>query len=105
MTIKHTFIYIVVVVLVGIAVWFFMKKSNDVSSNSEELAGLVVNEELSPSTAAEASNGKEAREGDAVAAHYIGTLADGQKFDSSVDRGQPFSFILGGGLVIKGWDL
>lgn len=49
-------------------------------------------------------NGAEAVLGKTVSVHYVGTLISGQKFDSSKDRGQPFSFKLGAGQVIQGWD-
>lgn len=49
-------------------------------------------------------NGASPAKGKQVKVHYIGTLEDGTKFDSSVERKQPFSFVIGTGQVIKGWD-
>ena len=57
---------------------------------------------------AEVGEGTEADNGNKVSVHYTGWLDQagnkGKKFDSSVDRGQPFSFVLGQGMVIAGWD-
>jgi FKBP-type peptidyl-prolyl cis-trans isomerase len=60
--------------------------------------GLTVTEQ-------QVGTGAEAVAGKTVSVHYTGRLITGRKFDSSLDRGTPFSFKLGAGQVIKGWDL
>lgn len=125
--VKKSFIYIVVFVLVGIAGWFFFNKAKQASRVSD--IGSIVSETSeeatpTPNNMEETQGqdwiklpnglqikdtvvgyGKEAHEGDIVATHYIGTLENGTKFDSSYDRGEPFAFPLGSGMVIKGWDI
>ena len=53
----------------------------------------------------EKGTGRELKDGDLAVVHYEGWLLDETKFDSSVDRDEPFEVRIGGGYVIKGWDM
>jgi peptidylprolyl isomerase len=70
------------------------KKKDDVITTKSGLKYIEV----------KVGTGKVAKAGDTVEVHYTGTLTNGKKFDSSRDRNETFSFKLGAGMVIKGWD-
>ena len=74
------------------------KKTEKKAEGTVDTAKGLKVEDVKPGTGPEAVSGKE------VTVHYTGKLTDGKKFDSSLDRKQPFKFILGAGQVISGWD-
>ena len=124
---KNNFVYVALIVMIGITIWFFIRKSYGVSQNAQIDKLIKVAPTLTTTPNMQNSNdeggkwikldnglqvqdttigfGQEAKPGDMIAANYIGTLDDGTQFDSSYDRGQPFAFVLGQGMVIKGWDI
>lgn len=107
------YLAVVVVVIIAVGVYYYLavrpEKSvpTDLNLNSDkdkaeskvmETPSGIKTEDL------KIGEGAEAKAGNTVTVHYTGTLENGTKFDSSRDRGQAFSFPLGTGYVIKGWD-
>jgi len=83
-------VFLVVAALIGTILYFTVFKESP--PKSLVIKDLVV------------GTGDEAQAGDRVTVNYTGWLWHGKKFDSSIDRGEPFQFTLGSGEVIKGWD-
>jgi FKBP-type peptidyl-prolyl cis-trans isomerase len=100
---KKIIILIIVLILIAIGVYFLLRPESSVSQNQQtsssyDIQGMKV-EILQQGT------GEGAKSGDTITVNYVGTLQNGTKFDSSIDRGQPFKFTLGQNSVIQGWEL
>ena len=93
-----------VVVLVAVLIivgqsqgWINSQKNNQQTAMITRTDGLIIKD-------IKLGDGREAKIGNTLVVHYAGTLLDGTPFDSSYERQQPFSFQLGAGRVIKGWE-
>ncbi|MGL4879480.1 MAG: FKBP-type peptidyl-prolyl cis-trans isomerase [Waterburya sp.] len=77
---------------------------NNTEENSMDLANATTTDSGLKYIVVKEGDGASPQSGQNVTVHYTGTLEDGTKFDSSRDRNRPFSFKIGIGQVIKGWD-
>jgi peptidylprolyl isomerase len=99
-------------IIIMLAVLFFTGSpvaQNDLSGTSANPFNFSTTTASSPTTAVNTPSTQSqtpavAQPGDTVTVNYTGKLADGTVFDSSASHGQPFSFVLGAGQVIPGWD-
>ena len=112
MNTRNIIIILVTIFAVIVAIYFIWNKN----AKQPELAPATTTMLAAPQTTKMEKQGVQveilkegagaiAKKGDTVSAHYVGTLENGTKFDSSVDRGTPFEFSLGAGQVIPGWDI
>jgi len=105
---KTYIIFFAILAVAGLVYYFgFAKKDKIKPEESSQPVTKIESIESSADLKKEVlvpGSGKTAEIGNMAVVHYTGTLLDGAKFDSSLDRGQPFSFTLGSGQVIQGWE-
>ncbi len=111
---KTLLIVVIVVVLIAILAIYYITSNKNLPAENQN----TTNQSNSPTPSSSSfaiqgmkvevlqkGSGPEVKANDYVTVDYVGTLENGTKFDSSIDRGVPFKFYVGQGQVIKGWDL
>jgi len=97
---KNVLTIVALAVIIVVAGFYFFSQN----FKTNEIGEVEETQELKIEVLKEGS-GPEAKKGDTITIHYIGTFRDGTKFDSSLDKGKPFVFTLGSRNIIMGWNL
>lgn len=97
-------IVVAILIVVALGLYFLFAGSNGFIGSNQANNSVPSVEGLTVEVLRQGS-GVEAKAGDSVTVHYVGSLSNGEKFDSSIDRNAPFTFPLGQNRVIKGFDL
>lgn len=115
---RNTIIILVIILIIAVAAIYFLMTKNNTESQTSTASLSTANQNQQTQQASanfdvqgmkieilQQGSGEGARSGEKVTVNYVGTLQDGVKFDSSIDRGTPFQFTLGQNSVIQGWEL
>ncbi len=104
---RKTILLIIILLVIAFAIFFLMKPKELMAPNTAkntQQASLIQEMDTVKIDILKEGTGEVSKVGDALTVDYVGTLENGTKFDSSIDRGQPFSFTLGENRVIQGWE-